>query len=210
MGLINLIKLEQDEEKLRSYIDLQEKSVTKLDHFIKDIINLSRNTRIAVSVEEIDYNELLEGIFARFDQHPSGEGITKRLFIDGDVPFYSDRQRIEVMLTNLVSNSIKFYNSHQDDPYVHVYITCGPEESVIEVRDNGIGIAAEYLNKIYSMFFRAAKDNPGSGLGLYIVKEIISKIKGQISVRSKLREGTTFTLKIPNLVKRYEATPKIF
>jgi PAS domain S-box-containing protein len=210
MGLINLIKLEQDQDKLSSYIDLQEKSVMKLDHFIKDIINLSRNTRIAVSVEEIHYNELLTDIFARFDQHPTGSKIEKRVFIDGHVPFYSDKQRLEVMLTSLVSNGIKFYDSHQSNPYVHVYITAGPEESIIEVRDNGIGIAAEYLNKIYSMFFRAAKDNPGSGLGLYIVKEIINKVKGQISVRSKLREGTTFTVRIPNLVKRYEAAPKVY
>lgn len=209
MGLINLIKLESDPEKLSKYIDLQEKSVKKLDRFIKDTINISRNTRLAISVEHIDYKELLHEVFDQFEQSDSGKGVEKKLIIEENVPFYSDRQRMLVMLGNLISNGIKFRDSHQPTPYVHVYITTNEKEATIEVRDNGIGIASEYLNKIYSMFFRASKDDPGSGLGLYIVNEIVNKLKGQISVRSKLREGTTFTLKIPNLIKRYEAVPRL-
>ncbi len=207
MGLINLIKLEDDPEKLNNYISLQEKSVQKLDHFIKDIINLSRNTRLGITVERINFDRLVHEIFTELDD---GTGaVDKRLSVNEVVPFYSDRQRIHTILTNLVSNSIKFYNNHQETPFVHVNLISDEDNVTIEVKDNGIGIPPEYLSKIYTMFFRAAKDNPGSGLGLYIVKETINKLKGNITARSKLREGTTFTIKIPNLIKRYEAAPKL-
>ncbi len=207
MGLINLIKLENDPDKLKNYINLQEKSVKKLDHFIKDIINLSRNTRLGITVERINFNQLVQEIFSELDD---GTGaVDKRLTVNEVVPLYSDRQRIHTILTNLISNSIKFYNNHQETPYVHVNLISDEDSVTIEVKDNGIGIPPEYLSKIYTMFFRAAKDNPGSGLGLYIVKETINKLKGQITARSKLREGTTFTIKIPNLIKRYEAAPKL-
>ncbi len=207
MGLINLIKLEDDPDKLKNYINLQEKSVKKLDHFIKDIINLSRNTRLGITVERINFNQLVQEIFNELDD---GTGaVEKRLTVNEVVPLYSDRQRIHTILTNLISNSIKFYNSHQETPFVHVNLISDEDSVTIEVKDNGIGIPPEYLSKIYTMFFRAAKDNPGSGLGLYIVKETINKLKGNITARSKLREGTTFTIKIPNLIKRYEAAPKL-
>lgn len=207
MGLINLIKLEDDPSKLSNYINLQEKSVKKLDHFIKDIINLSRNTRLGITVERINFNELVPEIFNELDD---GTGaVEKRLTVNEVVPLYSDRQRIHTLLTNLVSNSIKFYNNHQETPYVHVNLISDEDSVTLEVKDNGIGIPPEYLNKIYTMFFRAAKDNPGSGLGLYIVKETINKLQGTVTARSKLREGTTFSMKIPNLIKRYEAAPKL-
>ncbi len=207
MGLINLIKLENDPSKLSNYINLQEKSVKKLDHFIKDIINLSRNTRLGITVERINFNQLVQEIFTELDD---GTGaVEKRLTVNEVVPLYSDRQRIHTILTNLVSNSIKFYNNHQETPYVHVNLISDEDSVTLEVKDNGIGIPPEYLNKIYTMFFRAAKDNPGSGLGLYIVKETINKLKGTVNARSKLREGTTFSMKIPNLIKRYEAAPKL-
>lgn len=207
MGLINLIKLENDPAKLTNYISLQERSVKKLDHFIKDIINLSRNTRLGITVERINFNELVQEIYTELDD---GSGaVEKRLTVNEIVPLYSDRQRIHTILTNLISNSIKFYNNHQETPFVHVNLISDEDSVTIEVKDNGIGIPPEYLSKIYTMFFRAAKDNPGSGLGLYIVKETINKLKGNITARSKLREGTTFIIKIPNLIKRYEAAPKL-
>ena len=70
---------------------------------------------------------------------------------------------------------------------------------MIEIKDNGIGIADDHINKIFTMFYRAHQDNSGSGLGLYIVKETIDKLYGNISVKSKMRFGSTFTVTLPNL-----------
>ncbi|MCI0750209.1 MAG: HAMP domain-containing histidine kinase, partial [Flammeovirgaceae bacterium] len=61
--------------------------------------------------------------------------------------------------------------------------------------DNGIGIAEEYVEKIFRMFFRANADSKGSGLGLYIVKGVVEKLKGTLSVQSTLGEGTSFVFR---------------
>jgi signal transduction histidine kinase len=72
----------------------------------------------------------------------------------------------------------------------------------IEVLDNGKGISAEYLGKIFEMFFRASEDSYGSGLGLYITKQVVEKLQGKIEVESVFNEGTTFKVWLPHLVKR--------
>ena len=69
----------------------------------------------------------------------------------------------------------------------------------VEIQDNGRGIPEKYQPQIFEMFFRAAHDRPGSGLGLYIVQETIEKLQGRISLESQVGEGTTFTVCIPNL-----------
>ncbi|MCK5705311.1 MAG: HAMP domain-containing histidine kinase, partial [Cyclobacteriaceae bacterium] len=78
---------------------------------------------------------------------------------------------------------------------------------VIEVSDNGIGISEDYLPKIFEMFFRATEEFSGSGIGLYIVKETVEKLKGTIKVKSKTRQGSTFKIVLPNLKDRYDAAP---
>ena len=67
------------------------------------------------------------------------------------------------------------------------------------IEDNGIGIDNKHLDKIFGMFYRATKFSKGSGMGLYIVKETIDKLKGSITVESRLNEGSKFTVSLPNL-----------
>jgi signal transduction histidine kinase len=76
-------------------------------------------------------------------------------------------------------------------------------EQLLEIifRDNGIGIAADLVPRIFDMFYRATEKSEGAGLGLYIVKETVDKMGGKISVDSKLGEGTTFTISLPNRLK---------
>ena len=68
--------------------------------------------------------------------------------------------------------------------------------------DNGKGISKEYLDKIFEMFFRASEDSYGSGLGLYITRQVVEKLHGKISVESVFNEGTTFHVVLPHLVKQ--------
>jgi signal transduction histidine kinase len=104
---------------------------------------------------------------------------------------------------------LKYVNPHEADPYVKVAVRLLEEDCVIEVQDNGIGISETFLPKIFEMFFRATQDFSGSGLGLYIVKETVEKLKGKITVKSKMRHGSTFKVVIPNLKQRFDAAPKI-
>jgi signal transduction histidine kinase len=72
-------------------------------------------------------------------------------------------------------------------------------KACLRFSDNGIGIAEEYLGNVFKMFFRASAESKGSGLGLYIVKSVVEKLGGQITVQSQLGSGTTFEITLPNL-----------
>jgi signal transduction histidine kinase len=85
----------------------------------------------------------------------------------------------------------------QQDPYIHANVVVSPSEAAITIQDNGQGIASEHIDKIFKMFYRAAESSDGSGIGLYIVKEVVQKLGGTIEVRSELGKGTTFSLRIP-------------
>jgi signal transduction histidine kinase len=99
------------------------------------------------------------------------------------------------VLNNLITNAIKYQNLNAES-LVKIKTSRNSNELSIEIQDNGIGIADELQPKIFEMFFRATELSSGSGLGLYIVKEIIDKMNGTISVKSTLSEGTVFRINL--------------
>jgi len=101
-------------------------------------------------------------------------------------------------LQNLVSNAQRYANLNQPEPFVKVSVNIQDESATIEVEDNGIGIQADYIPNIFNMFYRATQSRTGSGLGLYIVKETLNKLQGQIEVASELGKGSKFKVILPN------------
>ena len=78
------------------------------------------------------------------------------------------------------------------------------QQVFIEVQDNGLGIAAEHIDRIFDMFYRASNHQDSSGLGLFLVKETIAKMQGIIRVNSTVNQGTTFTINLPNYTAETE------
>src|SRR5690606_33236521 len=113
-----------------------------------------------------------------------------------------DSRRLKIILRNLISNAIKYHNLRKDDPYVEVKVDYNDNQVTIKVIDNGSGIAEHHLGNIFKMFYRANENIKGSGLGLYIVHETVDKLGGEISVSSKIDEGTTFTVSLPAIKKQ--------
>lgn len=198
MGLVNISKLESDVSKVRYYIKLQEDSLIKLNRFIDDILNYSRNSRLDLQRESIDFKGLLTNLFDQL-LNPGDESIQKIIEVKQNDNFKSDRRRVMMVLGNVISNSLKYRRNHEVNPYVKVSINADDKAAVIRITDNGMGIDKEHLDNIFKMFYRANDVKKGSGLGLYIVKEAISKLGGDIQVDSVLGEGTVLTFSIPNL-----------
>ncbi|MEK6476461.1 PAS domain S-box protein [Catalinimonas sp. 4WD22] len=199
LGLINIALLENTPEEKDIYIKLMETSINRLDRFIQDIINYSRNSRMEVAHDAIDFEKLVDETISNLNYMEGLDIINFSSSFDIPLPFVSDYRRLSVILSNLIGNAIRYRSSSVDQPYIHVKVSVSPEAATIVVEDNGIGIAPEHQTKIFDMFFKASNEKHGSGIGLYIVKETISVLKGSISVESKTRVGTTFTLNIPNL-----------
>jgi PAS domain S-box-containing protein len=199
MGLIEITKLASSEEERNKYIDLMLKSAKRLDDFIQQIVHYSRNSRLAVNNERIDFEELINLSFDNLKYMPNSELVERMIHINLGEPFQSDSFRLGVIFNNLISNAIRYTNPYQDKPYIEITISTDSEKAIIQIKDNGQGIDEQYLPHIFQMFYKANSQNTGSGLGLYIVKETLEVLKGSISVESVLGEGTTFTVKIPNI-----------
>jgi signal transduction histidine kinase len=104
-----------------------------------------------------------------------------------------------MIFNNIVANAVRYRDHWKEDCYLEINIVSTNENATIRFMDNGIGIADEYVDKIFKMFFRASADSKGSGLGLYIVKSAVDKLGGTIEVSSALGKGTMFTMTVPNL-----------
>jgi signal transduction histidine kinase len=198
LGLIQITKNEQDPEVRAQYFMLMESSLRRLDSFIHDIIDYSRNNRLESKPEAIDFDELTEEVAASLRFMPDADTIALIKDFSTEVPFYTDRQRLKVILTNLISNAVRYFNPRQAKPHILFRVITGEESAFLEISDNGIGIEEDYLRRIFDMFFRAHQESKGSGLGLYIVKETVMKLGGEINVNSAFGDGTSFAITLPN------------
>jgi PAS domain S-box-containing protein len=197
LGLLNLIEMEKGSD-ITLYLDRMRNSVVKLDNFITDIIDYSLNSRIDVSYEAIDLTDLIEDCFLHFKYLPFSDTIHKSVEMKSTVPFYGDRKRLQIIFNNLISNAINYRNPGQEQPFIKVEVVTEPDISCIVIHDNGMGIEEHHIDKIFNMFYRGTTNSNGSGLGLYIVKEALEKMHGNIHVASNKNLGTKFTIEVPN------------
>jgi signal transduction histidine kinase/ligand-binding sensor domain-containing protein len=199
LGLINIAKKDGATGNMPLYLQMIEQSIKKLERFIADIIDYSRNTSMEVKSSVVNFKKIIDEAINNV-KYLEGDGtIEKRVEIEGDGEFKSDSKRLSVILNNLITNAIIYHDDRKDNQYIEISVKYNKVRSSIIVRDNGNGIGKEHLVKIFKMFYRASEKTKGSGLGLYIVKETLSKIKGSIKVESNLGEGSKFTIDLPAL-----------
>lgn len=200
LGLINLVQIEnkKSDQGLEDYFHMMQTSIYKLDETLKEILDYSRNARSELNIEYIDLEKLLEESFERLMYLEGSSYINKTVLIQGSSKVYSDAYRLSVIINNLVSNAIKYRDSTKNHSIIDIRAIVTETELQITFRDNGIGIKPEFLPKIFDMFYRATERSEGAGLGLYIVKETVDKLRGSIRVESEVGEGTDFYINIPN------------
>jgi signal transduction histidine kinase len=131
------------------------------------------------------------------------DGIDKEVFITTDIAddlgLITDRNRMSVILNNLISNAIRYSDPEKAHAYVAIKATEEDGTTKLVIEDNGIGIDADKQHKVFDMFYRISNRSVGSGLGLYIVKETVEKLHGSISLVSEPGAGTSFSITLPNI-----------
>ena len=184
---------------MMEYISRIERSVLRLDETVKDVIEYSRNNRLSIERKPISFPKIIYQITENLSSLANFSKIEIESKIGESISFYSDSRRIQIVLNNIISNSIKYADLSKEKSFIHISIHSTQEECQIHIQDNGIGIDQKYLAHIFDMFFRATTTNEGDGLGLYIVKETLQKLEGSIEVESTLGEGTIFSIRLMNL-----------
>lgn len=195
-GLIEITQLEDDIEQIKEYLGLMHQSLAQQDQFINDIIDYSKNKRKQVIIEPVSLRELFDEAISQLMHIENANKITftQELLVD---QIQSDRLRLKIIISNLISNAIKYADNSKQEMFISIKTYMANGSHKIEVADNGIGINDEFKDSIFEMYFGTNK-NKGSGLGLYIVKEAVENIKGNISVFSESTIGSKFTVTIPN------------
>jgi len=198
LGLISLIQMSDNLAEIKNYVNLQEKSMHKMDAFIIEILNYSRNSRMEVIYDNISFQEVYDNALQQVAHTKSSHKLKTNLEYDETYLYSSDRLRIQIIFNNIISNAFRYFDEKKPDSFLNVKIRHTKSDIIIEFEDNGIGIAPTSLPKIFDMFYRAHKHSVGSGVGLYIVKQSVEKIGGKIVCISEENVGTTFRVSLPN------------
>ncbi|MDH4294630.1 MAG: PAS domain S-box protein, partial [Cyclobacteriaceae bacterium] len=199
LGLVNLARLPGNTDNPMDYIDIIGTKVEHLDHFIGDVLSHSKNLKMEVGVEKVDFDAIIEQTFNDLNYLEGAKGINRIVKIDG-IDFYSDPWRVAEIVRNLISNAIKYRKLDEEKSEIGIKINVDHLRAEIVFADNGIGIDEHNLAKVFEMFYRATEQSDGSGIGLYIVKNAVDKLSGQISVASRLMQGTRFSIILPNRI----------
>lgn len=194
-GLVALGKISSDEEEMKKCFTLIGERIKAQEFFINEIIDIYRNNRVELKLEKIQLRKLIEEIVEETSFTPGVDDIRFKIEINDDLEFVSDKIRLKSLMFNLIGNAIKYHDPNKTNKFIKVSATRSEEVVIINIEDNGKGIGEEHLPKIFNMFYRASTDSKGSGLGLYIVKEAVAKLKGTITAESTLGKGTQFTLR---------------
>jgi signal transduction histidine kinase len=198
-ALQEIKKDDSHDQELQSYFEMMETSIQKLDNVLADLEIHSERIQDEIKPELIDIDALIEEQLQLMQYMPGANIIEKDITVSTEEVFYSDRYHLNVIVNNLISNSIKYYDAQKSHPYIKVNVRVSKTRAYFEFRDNGIGIEEQSVAKIFDMFFRANGSKDGTGIGLHLVKDSIDKLKGTIEVQSSLGIGTIFRIQVPNL-----------
>lgn len=187
----------EDKNINRSFLMKVEKSVNRMIEMVDDLDEISKleSNRIELNIERFNLLELTKEVIDSIDYKAKKKKINVKL-ISPPKPIFveADPIRISQVLTNLMVNSVN-YGVEKGEVQIKYFDL--DENILIEIIDNGKGIAEEHLPRLFERFYRVDKGRSradgGSGLGLAIVKHIVEAHQQTINVRSKLKEGSVFS-----------------
>jgi signal transduction histidine kinase len=199
VGLIRPDRPLPPEDVMRRTIDRIGHQISGMDRMIGDFLEMARieGGRLELRVEEHDARTFVTEVVELFEGISPGRSLVASVPPE-PVPIRADRLRIEQVLTNLVSNALKY--SEPDSP-VEVELTGAPGEVRLRVTDRGIGIRPDDLPRLFEPFRRVGLSKeriPGVGLGLFVVRRIVEAHGGRIEVQSVVGEGSTFRVVLPS------------
>ena len=185
----NMDRFKVDSQRIHDAVD-------KMQGMLNELLELSRVGRLVNEPEIIPFGDLVQSARELVHGQIEAGGIT--ISLQPNLPaVYGDRHRLTEVLQNLLDNASKFMG---DRPHPHIEIgQRGREDgkAVFYVRDNGIGIEAEYLEHIFGLFNKLNSKAEGTGIGLALVRRIIEVHGGRIWVESEAGAGSTFLFTLP-------------
>ncbi len=207
LGLSEILSNESENEEHKKFILSISKAGNVLLDLINDILDFSHleSNEIKVSHSPVNLKELMDEMNTIFWQKINSKGLTFNITYPEDIkPMLLDKSQIRQVLINLIGNAIKFTDSGSISMNLQYKLVCKSACNItFSISDTGIGIPDEDLESIFTPFVQSSNNKyvseMGTGLGLAISKRIVENRGGTISVVSKIDEGTTFTIELPDV-----------
>ncbi|MFK7820975.1 MAG: sensor histidine kinase, partial [Planctomycetaceae bacterium] len=196
----------EEPEPAKRFLNRIDEQCGRLAELINDMLDLARIEAGTEIVERKDVD--VERVLRECVQQREHIAVNKQLamtvkLLDSPVTIQSDLTAIRTLVGNLADNAIKYTPQGGS---VSLELDCQDDDVIIRVRDTGIGIEREHINRIFQRFYRVdsarSRDSGGSGLGLAIVKHLVQQLGGSIEVESEPGAGTTFSVALPQRISK--------
>lgn len=201
-GFAETLKDNLEGENAR-YVDVIQKHSERLINIVGDLLTLSRveSRSFSLEIKSVDIIKLVKDVSVLLDEKLKAKQLELKLNLNKDIkPIKADPFRLEQVFINLIDNSIKYTEKGN----INIELTQDDNNTIVIIKDTGIGIPKEHLPRIFERFYVVDKSRSrklgGTGLGLSIVKHIINLHKGSIDVQSQQGAGTTFKITIPTIL----------
>ena len=196
-----LLEGDCDKETEKHFLTIINDNADRMEKLVQDLLTLSRydSKKNKNSIVEFDLGELAKKCTEKFEIEVRKRNQSLECFVTADVPpVQADKDGIERVIINIISNSVKYTSNGGK---INVYVGYVHNDAYVKIKDTGIGIPKDDLDKVFERFYRVDKARSrklgGTGLGLSIAKEIIEQNNGNISVSSKVGQGTEVVIRIP-------------
>ena len=200
LGLANIYEMTLDEQERGNIIRMVSDRALVLDNFIREVLDYSRNARLELKLHPLNLSQVVNEVLESLKHMEGLKDLDVRIEIDPQLTATSDRERVKVILSNLLTNAVN-YRDHGKKSFITIRAIVNIEYWSMQIEDNGIGIKPEHQDRIFDMFYKAHDRSKGTGLGLYIVRETLHRLKGDIEVQSEYGKGSVFGFQIP--IERY-------
>jgi len=200
MGLTEIAKMEfVDQPKVLHYLSMINKTSHRLDEILKNLLKLTALKQGHPVYQECFLEEIIEDIVKGIDKEPDYTSSVLRLDFVKPAKLVSDKVILQSILKNLIENALKYKNTRNKEHAVTISFSKFGTKYRIVLTDNGIGIKKDGISKVFDMFYRGNEISKGSGLGLYMVKNFVEKLEGNIEIFSEYQVGTTFVVDLPEI-----------
>jgi signal transduction histidine kinase len=197
---IQLYGVQDDKEKMKRYLDISKKELEHLSTMIEKVLQMDIDASRGIVLQRVDFN-LVATIQSAIEvaQLNKTKVVTIELIAESmEIIVNGDESHLRNVINNLLENAIKYAGQQVT---IKVELKTLKENVQIRITDNGKGIAPEYQQQIFDMFFRVPSGNlhdvKGFGLGLAYVKQVVKRHDGKITVESELGRGSTFAVRLP-------------
>jgi two-component system phosphate regulon sensor histidine kinase PhoR len=190
----------QNPERTREYLDISANELQRLNLLVDKVLKLSmfEKKEIELKFELLDLKDVVNEVVGSMRLQIEKKNASVSVHYEGDTSLEGDRLHLQSVVFNLLDNALKYSNG---SPVIHISLSGSGSQVNLKMTDNGIGIPAEYRDKVFEKFFRIPHGNThnarGYGLGLSYVAHVVDRHHGSLLVESKVGEGSSFIITLP-------------